>query len=121
LATFAKSDSSDSDVVEIAGPSATIAMEKDHMSESHRSRKSNKSRSSKASRKTTPDMPVEFNSSPTELNMAPPRKKAKALSSSTPVMMKMRPNVSETVTKEQQMLMQQLKEVRKEKIKLLII
>ncbi|CBY37703.1 unnamed protein product [Oikopleura dioica] len=103
-----KSDSSDSDVVEIDGPSATIAMEKDHFSE--RSRKSNKSRSSKASRKTTPDMPVEFNSSPTELNMAPPRKKAKALSASTPVMQKVRPNVSETVTKEQQVLMQQLRE-----------
>ncbi|CBY18702.1 unnamed protein product [Oikopleura dioica] len=103
-----KSDSADSDSVEIDAPSATIAMEKDHFSE--RSRKSNKSRSSKASRKTTPDMPVEFNSSPTELNMAPPRKKAKALSASTPVMQKVRPNVSETVTKEQQVLMQQLRE-----------
>lgn len=119
MATFAKSDSSDSDSVEIDAPSATIAMEKDHFSE--RSRKSNKSRSSKSSRKTTPDMPVEFNSSPTELNMAPPRKKAKALSASTPVMQKVRPNVSETVTKEQQVLMQQLREVRKEQIFIFLI
>jgi len=111
LATFAKSDSSDSDEEEIAGPSATIAMEKYHVRE--RSRKSNKSRSSKESRKTTPDMPVEFQSSSTELIMAPPRKKAKALTSSTSTMQKVSPNVSEAVSKEQQMMMQQFKEVRK--------
>ncbi len=110
LATFAKSDSSDSDEEEIAGPSATIAMEKYHVRE--RSRKSNKSRSSKESRKTTPDMPVEFQSSSTELIMAPPRKKAKSLTSSTSTMQKVRPNVSEAVSKEQQMMMQQFKEVR---------
>ncbi|CAG5107456.1 Oidioi.mRNA.OKI2018_I69.chr1.g3333.t1.cds [Oikopleura dioica] len=71
------------------------------------------SQNSKGSRELTPDMPVEFNSSPTDLNMAPPRKKsktAKALSSSTPLMQKQRPNVSETVTKEQQEMMGKLRE-----------
>ena len=72
------------------------------------------SQTSKGSRGLTPDMPVEFNSSPTDLNMAPPRKKskpAKALTSSTPLMQKQRPNVSETVTKEQQEMMGKLREV----------
>jgi len=36
-------------------------------------------------------------------------------------MQKVRPNVSETVTKEQQVLMQQLREVRKEQIFIFLI
>ena len=103
MATFAKSESDDSDLEVTSCPSATILSVKEQSSKSGSSKKS--------ARKATPDMPVEFNSSPTELNKAPPRKKAKALSSSTPVLQKMRPNVSETVTNEQQMLLQQLREV----------
>lgn len=108
LTTFAEptidTDDSSDENESTPGPSVKSAMNIDEAASSKIS----------GSRGLTPDMPVEFNSSPTDLNMAPPRKKskqAKALSSSTPLMQKQRPNVTETVTKEQQEMMAKLREV----------